>query len=422
LILKNPPANPRLVYVIGTYPGLTTTFIDREINILRGLCDFEIHLVSLRHPPTLDNLSPQQRAFHDETLYLLPAKWADFPLASYLWAGLYFLFTQPGRYFSTLFDLLKGPHPDLKARLKSLLHFWMGIHAAFLLRKLDFDHIHAHFMDRSVIVTLVMSRILGKSYSFTAHASDIFIKPALMRLKLRNARFVVTVSKFNREHFQRVAPNFPAEKIHILHPWVDPEKFSPPAAVPREGDRFRILSVGRLVEKKGHVDLIRAAQLLRERGLDFECRIAGGGPLQLMLESEITRLGLKDHVILLGEQSQSQILELLGNWADVFVLPCVIAHNGDRDGMPVSIAEAMSMKLPVISTDIIGIRELVQPGVGFLVRPQDPLDLSRALEQIMGMGPEERRAMGQCGREVVEAEFNLTKGVLELAALFRNQS
>ena len=101
--------------------------------------------------------------------------------------------------------------------------------SAYLLRNIDFVHVHVHFMDRAVLVALIITRMLGKTYSFTAHAVDIYRKPILMCIKLQNARFVVTVSNFNRVHLQRIDPKLPEEKIYVLHPWVDPEKFSPPA-------------------------------------------------------------------------------------------------------------------------------------------------------------------------------------------------
>ena len=121
----------------------------------------------------------------------------------------------------------------------------------------------------------------------------------------------------------------------------------------------------------------------------------------------------------MGGQPQSQVLDLLGSWADVFALPCVIARNGDRDGIPVSLAEAMAMELPVISTDIVGINELVQPDAGILVPPRNPVALSQALRTIYAQGHAARVNMGRRGRAVVDAEFNLFTGINQLANLFR---
>jgi glycosyltransferase involved in cell wall biosynthesis len=182
---------------------------------------------------------------------------------------------------------------------------------------------------------------------------------------------------------------------------------------------LQILSVGRLVEKKGQIDLIDAVSLLREKGVAFECRIVGEGPLRSELEARIAQSGLQDSVHLMGGLPQSQVLGLLREWTDIFVLPCVIAGNGDRDGMPVSLAEAMAMELPVISTDIVGIRELVRPGTGILVAPHDPPAIAKALSTIAAQGPLTIMRMGQKGREVVDQEFNLLKGTQQLAGYFR---
>ena len=177
--------------------------------------------------------------------------------------------------------------------------------------------------------------------------------------------------------------------------------------------------MGRLVEKKGHSDLIEACYLLQQQGLDFECRIVGDGPLRPKLEEQVTRHNLQGRVRLTGGQPQSQVRWLLQQWADLVALPCVIARDGDRDGMPVALAEAMAMGLAVISTDIVGIRELVQPGTGILVPPHDPAALAEALWTIGAQDPASRIEMGRRGRAVVEAEFNLLKGTRQLAKLFR---
>ena len=409
--------NLQLIYLIGTYPGLTNTFIDQEIATLRKLRKLNINIISIRYPEKVENFSRQQQAFYKETLYLLPENGVDFRFGSFLAAHFYFLLRKFKSYFALLLELLSSPHPNLKARVMTFLYFLMGVYAAFLLRKKNFEHIHTHFMDRAVVVSFIICRMLGKTYSFTAHAADIYREPALMRIKLQNARFVVTVSKFNQEHLLNIDPNLSAEKIHVLHPWVDLNEFTP-SSRSSPNDTLHILSVGRLVEKKGHMVLLQACQLLAEQGLKFKCRIVGDGPLCSILEAQIVRNNLQGSVELLGSQPHEQIRELLGNWADVFVLPCIIAKDGDRDGIPVVLAEAMAMGVPVISTDVVGIGELVHSGAGFLIQPHNSDDLFSAIKRVSEMSPEERTTMGRCGRSVVEAEFDLIKGVEELANLF----
>jgi glycosyltransferase involved in cell wall biosynthesis len=194
-------------------------------------------------------------------------------------------------------------------------------------------------------------------------------------------------------------------------------QFAPSAERPLHSG-LHILSVGRLVEKKGLLDLINASHILYEEGFDIKCRIVGDGPLHEELVKNIAHHVLHDRIQLLGELQQSQILDLLRGWADIFVLPCVIAKNGDRDGIPVSLAEAMAMELPVISTDIVGIRELVQPGAGILVPPHSPFALAEALKSIACLDNSAASIMGKKGREVVCSQFNLLKGTQELAGYF----
>jgi colanic acid/amylovoran biosynthesis glycosyltransferase len=405
----------KLVYLIGTYPELTNTFIDREIETLRQMKGFQIQIVSIRHPLTIDSCSPEQKALYRETLYLIPEHWSGFNYPKFILANLYFLFSNPLIYSGTLFSLLTHSGQGIKAWLKTVLYFWQGVYASYLLRNTDFEHLHVHFMDRAVLVALVVSRFLRKTYSFTAHAADIYTHAALVREKIENARFMITVSQYNKEYLLKTYPGISVGKIHILHPWVDLSQFVPGPERPAHSC-LHVLSVGRLVEKKGHVDLIDAFILLRKNGVDADCQIVGEGPLRSVLEKRISDAALEDRVHLLGALPQSQVVGLLREWADVFTLPCVIARNGDRDGIPVSLAEAMAMELPVISTDIVGINELVQRGTGLLVPPHDPIALAGALTTMSVQNI--LTHMGCKGREVVDREFNLQKGTRELAWLF----
>ncbi len=407
----------KLVYLIGTYPGLTNTFIDQEIATLRQLGGVQIQIVSIRYPNAIASCSAKQKALSQETLYLVPAKWTEFNYLAFILANFYFIFSRPKIYFGTLVDWLTHCTPGIKPWLKALLYFWQGVYAAYLLRHIDFDHLHVHFMDRAVLVALVVSRFLNKTYSFTAHAADIYTNPFLVREKVDGARFMITVSQYNKQYLLAAYPGIDGDKIHILHPWVNLSQFAPGVERPLHSG-LHILSVGRLVEKKGLLDLINAFHVLYEEGFDIECRIVGEGPLHEELEKNITHLALHDRIQLLGGLPQSQVLDLLREWADVFVLPCVIAKNGDRDGIPVSLAEAMAMELPVISTDIVGVGELVQTGTGILVPPHCPAALAEALKSIARLDNSAAIIMGRKGREVVYNQFNLLKGTQELAGYF----
>lgn len=285
------------------------------------------------------------------------------------------------------------------------------------LQKRGVSHLHAHFATEGTTVAWTFSLLAGIPFSFTAHAYDIYLSPLKLCEKLQAAAFVVTISQHNKAHLLMVSPELPPTKVHVLHGWVDLERFTPSSN--RSIEPFRILSVGRLVEKKGHAYLIEACAQLAAWEIPFECRIVGEGPLRQKLEAAIIANDLDGRVRLLGAVPHEQVLALLDN-SSVFALPCVITDEGDRDGIPVSLAEAMAMQLPVVSTDIVGISELVQEGTGFLAPPRDAETLAEALRKVHEMSDEARREMGRRGRSVVEAEFNLESEVQELIRLFRS--
>lgn len=401
----------RLAYIVGTYPGLTNTFIDREIRILRQW-GVNLQTVSIRRPSPGIPLAAEQRELQQATIYLLPVDWLSFIVGN-----LYFCLWRPLIYFRTLIYLLSRPHPSRADWLNTCLHFAEGVYTAHRLRGQSLDRLHAHFVDRAAIVALVAGRLLDLPYSVTAHANDIYTKKALLCEKITEASFVVTVSEFNKAYLFDTCPDLDPNKIHVLHPWVDVSHFQPPPARLNCGT-LRILSVGRLVEKKGHNYLIEACRLLQAKGVNFECRIIGDGPLNAELRADIEHYQLERHVHLLGAQPQTEVLANLC-WCDVFVLACVIARDGDRDGMPVSLAEAMAMAVPVISSRLVGIDELVRPGTGLLAPPGDAVALADALHTIYAFSESERAEMGRRGRAVVDADFNLLKGTRQLMTLFQ---
>jgi glycosyltransferase involved in cell wall biosynthesis len=244
------------------------------------------------------------------------------------------------------------------------------------------------------------------------------MEQALIREKIAGSRFTVTVSEFNKAYLLQHHPGLDADRIFVLHPWVDLSRFQPPETRPAHA-RLRIVSVGRLVEKKGHRYLIEACRLLQQHGVDFECRILGDGPLQGELQALLVRYGLVERVQLMGGQPQAEVLSRLSQ-ADVFVLACTVARNGDRDGMPVALAEAMAMELPAVSTALVGIGELVRPGAGYLVPSNDAVALADAIKSVADAGPARRSQMGKAARAIVAEEFDLRTGVRRLASLFRN--
>ncbi len=397
-----------LVYLIGTYPEISTTFIDREIEYLEEN-GFALRVLSIRPPDGL--LSDEQLLLQCKVNYLLPVNWRA--LVS---SHLYFSITRPLQYWRALFFLLTRPHPNLNTRWKTILHFGEGVYAAGVLRASGVRHIHAHFIDRAAIVAWVASRLLDVSYSVTAHANDIFVEPVLLGEKLRYAKFAITVSQYNKTHLLEQIPELDPNQLVVILAPPNFARFIPP---PRIATTARhLLAVGRLVEQKGHADLIRACARLREEQIDFECHIVGEGPLRGELENLIQQCGLSGQIKLLGAQSSARVFQEY-QWADVFVLACAIGSDGSRDGIPAVLEEAMVMELPIITTNVVGLRERVSPETAVLVPPNDPRALADALKTMLELDADARQAIGRRAREIVLKHFADTQPMEQLAELFR---
>lgn len=245
-------------------------------------------------------------------------------------------------------------------------------------------HVHTHFAGIAARTAYWLREHYGITFSFTAHANDIFCPPdpgiaLTLEDLVRAARLVVTVSDFSAG---RLRHRFPGEagKIHRVYNGIDGNAF--PAGNPAANLPL-ILAVGRYIEKKGFADLIAACALLRQRGLAFQCKIIGEGPLQGELEAAIAAAGLSGTVELTGPKAMTKVIAWLGQ-ARVFALPCVEEADGGMDNLPTVIAEAMAMGLPVLSTRLAGIPEMVIDGTtGALVSPRAPGELAGALARYL---------------------------------------
>jgi glycosyltransferase involved in cell wall biosynthesis len=249
-----------------------------------------------------------------------------------------------------------------------------------LLRGEKIRHVHAHFGGIAAR-TAWWLRLFGISYSFTGHANDIFCEtkfPISNADLVRDARFVVTETDYARHWMENHYP-WATGKIVRIYNGLD--RNFPPRAEPAEIPR--ILSVGRLVEKKGFGDLIEACRLLRERGHRFECAIVGDGPLREQLQVQIDRASLDGSLLLIGAQSQHEVRVLLSE-ADVFVLASAPESDGGSDNLPTVVMEAMMCGTPIVSTRLAGIPEMIHHGEnGLLVAPRNPSALAKAMEQLI---------------------------------------
>jgi colanic acid/amylovoran biosynthesis glycosyltransferase len=280
-------------------------------------------------------------------------------------------------------------------------------------------HLHAHFGSDPATVAMLAARIIGGTFSFTAHARDIYhtyVSPTVdaekRRAKLRAAAFTVTVSDFNATHLRALCPEA-AGRIHRLYNGIDLSLFTPSEAVVPG----RIIAVGRLVEKKGFAVLVDACAILRDRGLAFDCRIIGDGPLQGALTDQIAALGLGGQVTLAGPMPQERLADELGT-AAIATLPCIITPDGDRDGLPTVLLEAMGKAIPVVTTTVTGGPEIVAQGeTGLLCPPGDAKALADALASLLA-DPHRAHAMGAAGRLRAERLFNLPTNAARLGGYF----
>jgi glycosyltransferase involved in cell wall biosynthesis len=398
----------RLIYVIGTFPSLTTTFIDREVRALRRV-GVDVQVVSMRRPPAELPLSPEQVESAEGVLYLFPINWRWL-----LAAQLHFAARQPRRLLSALAYLLTRPHPDRRAWLKTLAHFGEGVYAAYMVRDRPFRELHAHFADRAATIALIMSRLFEKPYSLSIHAgADIYVRPVLLPEKIMGARHVVTCTAYNRAYLERLLDCDLEKQVSCIRHGLEIEKYSPQSRV---ADRLPvILAVGQLAERKGLADLVRACSLLRDRGYHFICHIVGQGPQRPELERLIAELYLEQIVLLCGPLPHEAVIEEYAR-AALFVLPCRQTKDGDIDGIPNVLPEAMAMGVPVISTRLSAIPELIRDGEnGLLVSPDDPTALAEKMIALLTQ-PALREALGRNGRRTVLEMFDVAQNVGRFAA------
>ena len=285
------------------------------------------------------------------------------------------------------------------------------------LKKAQVSHLHVHFAGLASRTAWWIKRLFGITYSFTGHANDIFCPKPEQRIGLadllREASFVVVVSDFGASWLQRGFPES-AHKIQRVYNGLDLSVFkhATPGAEP-----VRLLSIGRLIEKKGFKFLIEACRLLRSSGFSFVCQIVGEGPEHSHLQEAIQFSGLSDTVRLRGALPQTELVEILSQ-SSIFVFPAVHDSAGDTDNLPTVLIEAMASNLPIIATRIAGIPEIVQHNEnGVLVPEKDPAQLADAIRVMAGdQGLMER--FGGASRRIAEEKFALVNTVGCLKKLF----
>jgi len=401
--------NLSVAYILSRFPSLTETFILREMVSLRAL-GLDVHVFSL--------FPPHQTVIHEQTQLMMPfAHYSPFLLSRQLiLAQLYFVFRSPFRYIRAFIKLIWQTYREPLVLLRALAIFPKSVCFARQMQALRINHIHAHFIWINGIAAQVASDLTDITYSLHPHAFGLFMRSQeCVRRQLELADGIVTVSQFHRQYIANLCQRWSPENIGIVHYGLDPTEFAP-AHPPVEDDTVRIISVGSLIEKKGHEYIIDACAQLTAKGYAFRCSIVGNGPLLSALQARIDKHRLQDRVLLLGARSQKEVKDLYRQ-SDIFVLACVVAKSGDRDGMPNVLLEAMAMGLPVVTTPVTGIPELVCDGKnGLLVPERDVETLTHAMEQLIN-DTTARHKMGQQGRQTILEGFDIHKTAAQLAII-----
>ena len=295
-----------------------------------------------------------------------------------------------------------------------------AIWLAPLLRERGIRHVHAHFGGVAARTAWWLQELFDISYSFTGHANDIFCPtnfPVTNADLVRAAKFVVTETDFARQWMEEQYP-WARGKVFRIFNGIPMDGFPPRATMPGP---LRILSVGRYVEKKGFGDLIGACGMLRDRGLEFTCEIIGGGPLEEQLREQISEARLTEIVRLLGPRAQNEVRRHLAS-ADLFVLACVPEADGGSDNLPTVIMEAMACGVPVVSTRLAGVPEMIESGSdGLLVSPRDPAALADAMQQLLS-DRAQAALLGERARVSAREKFAIDQTTSALRRLLSNHA
>lgn len=408
------PAHSRstVAYVMSRFPKITETFVLYEMKAVEEL-GARVELFPLLHEPPGPRHA--EAAAYEERAHFTP-----FLSWKLLRANAKHMFRAPASYFGTWWEMVYGTRASLKFCAGALVYFPKCVAFAERMEALGVAHVHAHFASHPALAALIVHRLSGIPYSFTAHGSDLHVDRTMLPAKVASASFVVAVSKYNQDLIAKECGEHARDKIVVIHCGTDSSAFArreeneKDSEDDRSTDRaLRIACVASLEEVKGHRFLVQACYLLAERGVDVHLDLVGDGALRAEVEERVEELGLGGRVILHGAVPRPVVGRILAD-ADVFVLASHPTRSGRREGIPVALMEAMMSELPVVASALSGIPELVEEGrTGYLVPSGDPAALADRLEQLVGE-PALRRAFGRAGRAKVEAEFDILQGARNL--------
>ena len=418
------PSDVNVVYLLRTFPRLSQTFILSEVLMLeaQGVGIRIIGLANSRDPI----IQPDVARLHAPVTYLNELEPATRGKALLLHLRL--ALAHPLRYLRALGCLLAGAreHESGYSNYSGWRCFSLAVCAAnqYFKRPREDErihHIHAHFAHDPTFVALLVHFLTGVSYSFTAHARDLYQtdQGSLVR-RAAKATHVITCCRANGDYLGSTLPNRFRSRIRLIHHGVDSRQFHPLELSVSEAvaDQPTVVSVARLVEKKGLSDLIRACGIAAAHGHRFACLIYGEGPERRELSSLIEAMELTGRVRLMGSCTQQDLLSVYQH-ADIFALTPFVTDDGDRDGIPNALMEAMACSLPVLVTNAGGISELVTHGANGLMAPPREVDHIAAGLEMLLQDANLRERLGGAARKTVAEGFDAWAQSAELASIFR---
>jgi len=368
------PNTLKIAYLAPELPSLSTTFVYNEILELEKLGTKVIPFSV--HRPKNEIADPIIKALKKRVTILY-----EYSKCSVLTSHLHFLRRSPQRYFTTVFMLMKDIIKLVRTPRVAMGLVFRFCYAAKLADDLvrhRCQHIHVHFAHVPTDIAMYAAKLAGIGFSVTSHANDLFERGWLLPQKAQRSVFFGTISEFNRQYLEQKGVD--VNNVEILRCGVDTTQFHTRVSKPLSRP-VKVGVVGRLVEKKGIDTLIDSIAVLKQQGVDITLVIAGSGPLECELKVLVDELGLADDcVVFLGPLAHADVLDFITQ-LDIFVLPCKQDSNGDMDGIPVVLMEAMLAGVPVISTKVSGIPELVVDNEsGLIVNSNDKDALANAVE------------------------------------------
>jgi glycosyltransferase involved in cell wall biosynthesis len=369
----------KIAYLLDTFPSLSETFIAREIEALR-------------------------RSGYVIEVFALQARQGAYPLEPSNNTTL-------SRALRNL-DRMRSGREEAFARLGA--RWWKSVRMQF-----GFDWIHAGFASHPADIAWGAARAAGLPWSFSGHARDIFVDTGALARKISAARFVSVCTRVGQEHLQQIAPAHAERILYVPHglqvaDYPFREVFDNPAQdsnAPR-----RLLSVGRLVEKKGFLVLLNALSMLREHEYSVQASILGEGPQRAVVEREIARLDLCDTVQLCGAQSHDEVRRQMQQ-CHCLVVPSVVARDGDRDGLPNVLLEAAACGVPLVASRVGGVSDFLDEGTGRLAVPGDAAALATLIRQTFEEA-QKTRDLCHAARRRVEEKFDIDRNVQLLLRAF----